>query len=155
MTSKGIAWPGEAKKYTKSSYANDQAVPPPNWHDRYPDGYTEANPIPDLSVDEHFQVWMRTAGLPTFRKLYFRNDDETMAAGEYEIEIYMSELGSFALFTRLALTLIAFSPLQTTPSNPTAEPSRSSSPPSPSSEVATLSSASPTSPSEESASFSA
>ncbi|ORY75987.1 ligand-effect modulator 3 family [Leucosporidium creatinivorum] len=90
MTSKGIAWPGEAKKYTKSNYANDQAVPPPNWHDRYPDGYTDANPIPDLSQDEHFQVWMRTAGLPTFRKLYFRNDDETMAAGEYEIEIYMN-----------------------------------------------------------------
>lgn len=90
MTSKGIAWPGEAKKYTKTSYTIGQAVPPPFWHDRYPDGYTNETGFPDLSVDEHFQVWMRTAGLPTFRKLYFRNDDETMAAGAYELDIYMS-----------------------------------------------------------------
>lgn len=93
MTSKGIAWPGEAKKYTKTNYQVGQAVPPPNWALRYPDGYTADGPtaIPDLSVDEHFQVWMRTAGLPTFRKLYYRNDDETMAAGEYQLDIYMSE----------------------------------------------------------------
>lgn len=90
MTDRGIVWPGEAKKYTKTSYKVGEAVPPPNWAERYPEGYTEATGVPDLSQDEHLQVWMRTAGLPTFRKLYFRNDDETMEAGEYEIEIYMS-----------------------------------------------------------------
>lgn len=62
--------------------------PPPNWAAKYPDGYTE---FPDLAADEHLQVWMRTAGLPTFRKLFFRNDQETMAKGTYRIEAYMSE----------------------------------------------------------------
>lgn len=89
MTDKGIAWPGEAKKYGRTKYALGEAVPPPYWMDRYPNGYTES--FPDLSTDEHFQVWMRTAGLPTFRKLYFRNDDEDMSAGQYSMQIYMSE----------------------------------------------------------------
>lgn len=89
MTDKGIAWPGEADKYRVTSYTPDQIVPPPYWRARYPDGYTSDN-IPDLTTDEHFQVWMRTAGLPTFRKLYFRNDNEDMAAGTYEIDVFMS-----------------------------------------------------------------
>ena len=90
MTDRGIAWPGEKKKYGLTKYTTDQVAPPPFWHDRYPDGYTDANPPPDLRLDEHFQVWMRTAGLPTFRKLYFRSDDEKMAAGEYEVKIYLN-----------------------------------------------------------------
>lgn len=32
-------------------------------------------------------VWMRTAGLPTFRKLYKRNDNDVMRAGYYRIDI--------------------------------------------------------------------
>lgn len=72
MSEKGIAWSGEASKYKKTQYTNSQVSPPPFWVDRFPNGYTDQNPIPDLSQDEHFQVWMRTAGLPTFRKLYFR-----------------------------------------------------------------------------------
>ena len=90
MTDSGIAWPGEKKKYGLTKYTTAQVIPPPFWQDRYPDGYTDANPPPDLRLDEHFQVWMRTAGLPTFRKLYFRNDDEKMAAGEYEVKIYLN-----------------------------------------------------------------
>ncbi|BGP13045.1 hypothetical protein JCM10213_000950 [Rhodosporidiobolus nylandii] len=93
MTDRNIAWPGEADKYRKTSYTPDQIVPPPFWHDRYPNGYTadgSATDIPDLSQDEHFQVWMRTAGLPTFRKLYYRNDDEDMPAGTYEVDVFMN-----------------------------------------------------------------
>ncbi|KAI5480429.1 hypothetical protein MNV49_000582 [Pseudohyphozyma bogoriensis] len=92
MTDTGIAWPGEAKKYGKTKYNYTEVVPPPYWAARYPNGYTAdgATAIPDLSQDEHFQVWMRTAGLPTFRKLYFRNDDEDMSAGTYEMSIYMN-----------------------------------------------------------------
>ncbi|KAK4699300.1 hypothetical protein P7C70_g6963, partial [Phenoliferia sp. Uapishka_3] len=90
MTDIGISWPGEHNKYKPTKYAIGEAVPPPYWHERYPDGYTDANPYPDLSKDEHFQVWMRTAGLPTFRKLYFRNDNEDMSAGEYSMQIYMN-----------------------------------------------------------------
>ncbi|KAF8803624.1 Lem3/Cdc50 [Phlegmacium glaucopus] len=90
---KGIAWPGEAKKYAASpigpgGYPNlSSIVPPPNWHLRFPDNYTNQNLPPDLSTDEQFQNWMRTAGLPTFTKLYGRNDDDTMHKGTYQITI--------------------------------------------------------------------
>lgn len=90
MTDRGITWPGESKKYQQTRYDIGVPVPPPFWLARYPNGYTAENPPPDLSQDEHFQVWMRTAGLPTFRKLYFRNDNEAMAAGRYSIGIYMN-----------------------------------------------------------------
>jgi hypothetical protein len=36
-------------------------------------------------------IWMRTAGLPTFRKLWFRNDNDVLRAGTYSINIYMSQ----------------------------------------------------------------
>ncbi|SCZ89548.1 BZ3500_MvSof-1268-A1-R1_Chr1-1g01250 [Microbotryum saponariae] len=90
MTDKGIAWPNEAKKYGVTKYQIGGAVPPPNWAESYPDGYTASTGFPDLHDDEHFQIWMRTAGLPTFRKLYFRNDEENMAAGIYELDIRMN-----------------------------------------------------------------
>jgi hypothetical protein len=97
FSSTGIAWPGEAKKYTASPIGPDgyqnlsSIVPPPNWQLRFPDNYTEKNPPPDLSVDEHFQNWMRTAGLPTFTKLYGRNDTDTMQQGTYRVIIGLSE----------------------------------------------------------------
>ena len=90
MSEKGIAWSGEAEKYKRTKYTNSQVAPPPFWANRYPNGYTDQNPIPDLSRDEHFQVWMRTAGLPTFRKLYFRQDTDRMLAGSYVMDIYMN-----------------------------------------------------------------
>lgn len=107
FSSKGIAWPGEAKKYTASpigpgGYPNlSSIVPPPNWQLRFPENYTEQNPPPDLSVDEHFQNWMRTAGLPTFTKLYGRNDTDTMQQGTYSIIIGLSEISfpcTFSIF---------------------------------------------------------
>jgi len=54
---------------------------------RFPQNYTETYPPPDLSTDERFQNWMRTAGLPTFTKLYGRNDTDTMQKGTYRIII--------------------------------------------------------------------
>ncbi|KAG6910911.1 hypothetical protein DXG01_006594 [Tephrocybe rancida] len=90
FTSTGIAWPGEAKKYVSApneQYNTTGIVPPPNWALRYPHGYTEANPPPDLRADEHFQNWMRTAGLPTFTKLYGRNDTAPMKKGTYRVII--------------------------------------------------------------------
>jgi hypothetical protein len=62
-------------------------VPPPNWALRYPE-YNESFPFPDLHDYEEFQVWMRTAGLPTFSKLALRNDNDVMRRGTYQIEIY-------------------------------------------------------------------
>lgn len=88
MTNKGIAWGSDLQLYKKTQYTNDQVVPPPNWILRYPDGYTDENPIPDLSQYEEFAVWMRTAGLPTFSKLALRNDNDVMVAGTYQVAIY-------------------------------------------------------------------
>lgn len=88
MTTEGIAWSSDAELYKKTAYTRDQVEPPPNWRDRYPDGYTQENDIPDLSKYDEFQVWMRTAGLPTFSKLARRNDNLTMKAGTYQIDIY-------------------------------------------------------------------
>ncbi|KAL0578258.1 alkylphosphocholine resistance protein lem3 [Marasmius crinis-equi] len=92
FTDKGIAWPKERDKYVEdpvpsgySSYSD--IVPPPNWAKKFPNGYSDQARPPNLKEDEHFQNWMRTAGLPTFTKLYFRNDNETMAKGRYRITI--------------------------------------------------------------------
>ncbi|KAG8694843.1 hypothetical protein FRC08_008229 [Ceratobasidium sp. 394] len=85
---KNIAWPGEARKYsTRPGYTDlSQIVPPPNWRKRFPQGYNESN-VPDLKADEHFHNWMRTAGLPTFTKLYGRNDGSVMQKGTYQITV--------------------------------------------------------------------
>ncbi|KAF7502837.1 hypothetical protein GJ744_004992 [Endocarpon pusillum] len=88
MTNKGISWSSDNELYKDTSYTRDQVEPPPNWRKRYPDGYTEENDIPKISQYEELQVWMRTAGLPTFSKLALRNDNVAMGAGTYEIEIY-------------------------------------------------------------------
>lgn len=93
FTDKGIAWPDLKKEYSNNPNLGDLSgvIPPPNWALQYPNGYTSDN-IPQLQDNEHFQNWMRTAGLPTFTKLYFRNDHEVMSAGEYEISVFMSML---------------------------------------------------------------
>lgn len=90
---KGIAWPGEANKYASTpGYKIEEIDPPPNWRDRFPDGYTNSTPPPDLKVDEHFQNWMRTAGLPTFTKLWGRNDNDDLTKGRYRITVNLSAL---------------------------------------------------------------
>lgn len=88
FSERGIAWPGEADKYQPTRYNVSQITPPPFWAVRYPNGYTSG--VPDLQQDEHFQVWMRTAGLPTFRKLYFRNDNDDLQAGTYELQVFLN-----------------------------------------------------------------
>ena len=96
MSESGIAWPGEAKKYVaEPNYELSEIVPPPNWRARYPDGYTESNPPPNLMENEHFQNWMRTAGLPTFTKLYSRNDQDKLLKGRYQIVVDMSAYGDW------------------------------------------------------------
>ncbi|CAG8555861.1 15980_t:CDS:2 [Acaulospora morrowiae] len=88
FSKKGIAWPSDKQKYGKTQYNIADIRPPPDWASRYPNGtYTQDYPPPDISQDESFQVWMRTAGLPDFRKLYGRNDTTVMEAGTYEISI--------------------------------------------------------------------
>jgi hypothetical protein len=84
MNGINIAWDTDKDLYGETKYKPEEVLPPPNWQDRYPDGYT-AESLPNLKTWEAFQVWMRTAGLPTFSKLYQRNDTQAMPAGDYEI----------------------------------------------------------------------
>ncbi|KAI8321501.1 Lem3/Cdc50 [Martensiomyces pterosporus] len=88
MTDKGIAWSADRKRFNPTSYKADEVFPPPNWRAKYKDGYNDS--LPDLQNDEHFQVWMRTAGLPTFRKLYMKNTSDKMKSGFYQIDVEMN-----------------------------------------------------------------
>lgn len=91
LSEKGIAWGGESKHYTNDPPGQpSDYLPPPNWYRKFPDGYNEAN-FPKLADDEHFAVWMRTSALPTFTKLWARNDDDVMTRGTYEITVNMSK----------------------------------------------------------------
>jgi hypothetical protein len=87
MSTKGIAWSGMKDLYGETKYNYDQIVPPPNWHDRYPNDYTAENPPPNLKEDEAFQNWMMLAAAPNFFKLYQRNDNDPMKRGQYQIDI--------------------------------------------------------------------
>ncbi|KAF1982178.1 Lem3/Cdc50 [Aulographum hederae CBS 113979] len=87
MSQTGIAWGSDKELYKQSAYTPYDVSPPPNWQLRYPKGYEFDNALPDLHNDEAFQVWMRTAGLPTFSKLAQRNDDVVMKAGRYRVLI--------------------------------------------------------------------
>lgn len=87
MTNKGIAWETDKELYKPTKYKPYEVSPPRNWQERYPHGYTEDNPPPNLQDDEEFQVWMRTAGLPTFSKLARRNDTDSMRSGMYQLDI--------------------------------------------------------------------
>ncbi|KAF3909924.1 hypothetical protein AA313_de0207719 [Arthrobotrys entomopaga] len=89
MTNKGIAWSTDKDRYGPTTYDPSKIVPPPNWINRYPNGYTADN-LPILREWEEFQVWMRTAGLPTFSKLARRNDTTTMPSGVYTLDILMN-----------------------------------------------------------------
>jgi len=40
-----------------------------------------------LNSLEHFIVWMRTAGLPNFRKLWGKIEENKITPGEYELTI--------------------------------------------------------------------
>lgn len=89
LTVHGTSWAHEGDLYGKTSYKPDQVVPPPNWQQQYPeDGYNSLAELPDLHTWEQFQVWMRTAGLPAFSKLYQRNDTAVMKAGTYRLKIW-------------------------------------------------------------------
>ncbi|KAK4122364.1 Lem3/Cdc50 [Parathielavia appendiculata] len=87
MSTKGIAWSGMKDLYGKTTYGLDQIVPPPNWEERYKNGYTEDNPPPNLKEDEGFQNWLMLAAAPNFYKLYQKNDQDPMKAGQYQVDI--------------------------------------------------------------------
>lgn len=90
LSSTDISWRSDRKhKFKKTKYTADQIVPPPNWRKQYPQGYNDLN-IPDLSHFELLHNWMRTAGLPTFYKLYAKNSTTDLSLGTYEMDIALN-----------------------------------------------------------------
>jgi len=106
FTSDQIAWPADLTRYGNTQYPPSQISPPPDWKFFYDKsgnkivvnpstGWTAAQLAAfDISNNQHFMVWMRTAGLPTFRKLYGRQNGN-MAPGTYSIIITSSNVASF------------------------------------------------------------
>lgn len=93
MKNTSIAWDSDKELYktvTTDVYPYGSVVPPMYWREKYP-VYNETFPYPDLHTDEAFQVWMRTAGLPTFSKLARRNDTRAMEIGRYQVDVYDCE----------------------------------------------------------------
>lgn len=88
FTDKGISWKSEGDLYGQTKYKPSDVVPPPNWAEQYPDDGYDSTELPDLHTWEAFQVWMRTAGLPTFSKLAYRNDNEVLKSGTYQLQIF-------------------------------------------------------------------
>lgn len=81
-----IAWASDKDLYAETAYSYEDVVPPPNWNKRYPNDYTKEDPPPNLKTWEAFQVWMRTASLPDFSKLY-QHGNTTLEKGRYEVTI--------------------------------------------------------------------
>lgn len=86
----GIAWKSDLSIYKKSQYNLSDIVPPINWIERYPTGYTEED-LEEIATNEHFMNWMKTAALPSFMKLYGKNTEKghKLHKGTYEIDIEM------------------------------------------------------------------
>lgn len=103
MIPNGTAWSSDARLYQETAYNYGDVLPPPNWRVQYP-AYNSTFPFPDLKTADAFQVWMRTAGLPTFSKLAMRNDNETMQIGRYEIQVYDCQSRPLSLMNRSSLT---------------------------------------------------
>lgn len=90
--SSNIAWSTDLQKYGKTQYSPSQIVPPPNWALQYPNGqYSDQNPPPDISKDQHLMVWMRTAALPDFRKIWGKNENTDLPAGRWRLMVDSSE----------------------------------------------------------------
>ncbi|TPX33245.1 hypothetical protein SmJEL517_g03849 [Synchytrium microbalum] len=94
---KGIAWPADSARYASTDWSlsanasqiSSMLLPPPAWRStfaKWSNGYNATN-LPNLGTWERFQVWMRTAGLPTFRKLWGRNDASSLYPAVWQVQI--------------------------------------------------------------------
>ena len=87
FSEQGIAWTSDFSTFKKSSYSPDSVSPPPDWTSYA--NYTADN-FPDLSTDEHLMVWIRSAALPGFRKLWSHRS-QGLPLGAYTIDIRSSQ----------------------------------------------------------------
>lgn len=91
-----IAWPADADRFGMTQWTQKpdwqrKIVPPPFWRIAFPqfrDGYTLEN-LPNLKEFHRLHVWMRTAGLPTFRKLWGSSETQ-LFQGTWQINITQS-----------------------------------------------------------------
>lgn len=89
LTNNGTAWSTDRHRYHPTQYNASDIVPPPNWAKMFPHGYNETN-VPDIQTWQEFQVWMRTAALPTFYKRVLQNESATLPRGHYSMTIGMN-----------------------------------------------------------------
>eukprot|EP00996_Jenningsia_fusiforme_P001239 NODE_2132_length_1284_cov_92.839676_g1940_i0.p1 GENE.NODE_2132_length_1284_cov_92.839676_g1940_i0~~NODE_2132_length_1284_cov_92.839676_g1940_i0.p1 ORF type:complete len:397 (+),score=50.48 NODE_2132_length_1284_cov_92.839676_g1940_i0:68-1192(+) len=78
-TKKGIAWSSDVDKKFKapaSAYRSSSEGQPSYY-------FGEDGHVIPLQTDEDFMVWMRTASLPTFRKLYRRFESRSFEVGDH------------------------------------------------------------------------
>lgn len=95
VTATGIAWPSDVeKKFNNPSPQNNLTlafagtITPPNWNGTSIVDYFDNPEHPNGAgyKNEDFIVWMRTAALPNFRKLY-RKLNSYLLSGNYNLEI--------------------------------------------------------------------
>lgn len=86
LTNKGINWHTDRNRFKKTHYNYTQIAPPPYWEKQFPNGYNETN-VPNIQEWEEFQNWMRPPAFHKSAKLIRRNQNDTLKAGEYQINI--------------------------------------------------------------------
>ena len=99
FSDQNIAWPADSERFGPTKWTSEpnwetKIVPPPLWQKAFPkwaNGYNSTN-LPNLKEFTRLQVWMRTAGLPTFRKLWGINENSVLPKGTWEIDITQSNL---------------------------------------------------------------
>ncbi|KAG0671784.1 hypothetical protein C6P45_005049 [Maudiozyma exigua] len=89
LTNNGTAASTDRHRYQQTQYNASEIVPPPNWYKMFPNGYNETN-IPNLHTWQEFQVWMRTAALPSFYKKILQNETSPLPRGNYSIDIALN-----------------------------------------------------------------
>ncbi|XP_043916057.1 cell cycle control protein 50B-like [Protopterus annectens] len=98
LSTRGIAWWTDHNVKFKNPSTFNGTVNPPNWPKTAKD--LDSDPTNTGFVNEAFIVWMRSAALPNFRKLYGRIDSGNFSnglyAGRYRVNItYNFPVGSF------------------------------------------------------------
>ena len=86
LTNKGINWKSDGIRFKNTKYNHTDIAPPPYWEKSYPDGYNETN-VPNVHEWEEFQNWMRPGAFDKSTKLIRRNENDTLPAGTYQIDI--------------------------------------------------------------------
>lgn len=84
FSEQGIAWPADIDNFKVTTYTSEQVLPPPSWQWLNPT-YNDTS-LKSIASNEHLMVWLRTAALPTFLKLYSHYDAD-MKPGTYRLSI--------------------------------------------------------------------